>query len=124
MLNWRDLTRDQAAALQEITVDEYLEGRGEGARQVRRVKFKLASKQAALEKIGAELGMFVQRADNKHHVQKRFSDLPESEREAAAADLIARARAALERYRHRTIEGQANEVVEIEQGSPPTSRWS
>ena len=74
----------------------------------------------ATELLGKELGMFVDRSDNRHRVQKRFSDLPESARDAAAADLIARARAAIERYR--TIEGQADEVVEIEQGSPPTSR--
>jgi hypothetical protein len=75
----------------------------------------------ATELLGKELGMFVDRSDNRHRVQKRFSDLPEAEREAAAADLIARPRAAIERYRT-TIEGQADEVVEIERGSPPTSR--
>jgi len=46
-----------------VTVDEYIEGRGDNARQVRRVRFKLAPKQPALEKIGIELGMFVTRTD-------------------------------------------------------------
>jgi phage terminase small subunit len=73
VLDWRDLTRDQAAALREVTVVEYVERRGEDARQVSRLKFKLAGKQAALEKIGAELGMFVQRTGNRHTTEKRFS---------------------------------------------------
>jgi hypothetical protein len=52
------LTRDQAAAIQEITVEDYRDGRGEDARDVRRVKFKLADKRAALAEMGKHLGMF------------------------------------------------------------------
>lgn len=52
------LTRDQAAAITEFTVEDFTEGRGEDARDVRRVKFKLADKRAALVDIGRHLGMF------------------------------------------------------------------
>lgn len=52
------MTREQAAALSEVTVDEYTEGRGEDAREVKRVKVKLADKRAALVDIGRHLGMF------------------------------------------------------------------
>lgn len=60
-LNFADLTRDQAAALQEVTVDDFVDGRGEDARDVRRVKFKLADKRAALVDLGKHLGMFTER---------------------------------------------------------------
>lgn len=52
------LTRDQAAAITEFTVEDFTEGRGEDTRDVRRVKFKLADKRAALVDIGKHLGMF------------------------------------------------------------------
>ena len=61
MTDLSDITRDQAAALAEITVEDFTEGRGDNARDVRRVKFKLADKRAALVDIGKHLGMFVDR---------------------------------------------------------------
>jgi phage terminase small subunit len=57
-LDFSALTRDQAAALQEVTVEDYLDGRGEDARAVRRVKFKLHDKRAALVDLGRHFGLF------------------------------------------------------------------
>src|SRR5258706_8279414 len=64
VLDFSKLTRDQAAALVEVTVEDYLDGRGEDARQVRRVKFKLASKLVALELLGKHLGLFKERVEH------------------------------------------------------------
>lgn len=55
------LTRDQAAAISEVVIEEYKEGGGDDAREVKRVKFKLMDKRAALVDIGKHLGMFVER---------------------------------------------------------------
>lgn len=52
------MTREQAAALSEITVEDFTDGRGEGARDVRRIKVKLCDKRAALVDLGKHLGMF------------------------------------------------------------------
>lgn len=52
------LTDEQKAALSEVTVEDFKEGRGEDARDIRRVKFKLHDKLGALEKLGKHLGMF------------------------------------------------------------------
>lgn len=57
------LTRDQAAAITEVTVDEYTEGRGDDARNVKRIKFKLADKRSALVDIGKHFGMFIERRE-------------------------------------------------------------
>lgn len=58
-----ELTRDQAAAIVEVQVDDYLDGRGEDAREVRRVKVKLADKKGALELLGKHLQLFTERVD-------------------------------------------------------------
>ena len=57
-LDFSRLTREQAAALQEVTVEDFTEGRGEDKRDVRRVKFKLYDKRAALVDLGRHLSMF------------------------------------------------------------------
>jgi len=56
--DYAGLTRDQAAALSEVTVETYVEGKGKDAESVKRVKFKLADKISALDKLGRHLGMF------------------------------------------------------------------
>lgn len=55
------LTRDQAAAITEVTVEEFVSGRGKAGREVRRVKVKLADKSRNLELIGKHLGMFARK---------------------------------------------------------------
>jgi phage terminase small subunit len=60
-LDFSKLTRDQASCLQEVTVEDYTEGRGENARDVKRVKFRLCDKRAALVDLGKHLGMFIDR---------------------------------------------------------------
>ncbi len=64
VLDFSKLTRDQAAALVEVTVEDFLDGRGEDARQVRKVKFKLADKRGALVDLGKHLGLFKERVEH------------------------------------------------------------
>ena len=52
------LSRDQAAAIGEITSETYMEGRGEEAVAVKRTRFKLNDKRAALVDLGKHLGLF------------------------------------------------------------------
>lgn len=49
-------TRDQMASLQELGVEDYMEGRGEDARMVKRVKVKLGEKRASLALLSDLLG--------------------------------------------------------------------
>lgn len=63
-LDFSSLTRDQAAALVEVTVEDYTEGRGDDARDVKRVKFKLADKRASLVDLGRHLGMFKDKVEH------------------------------------------------------------
>ena len=63
-LDFSGLTREQAAALTEVTVEDFKDGRGDDARDVKRVKFRLADKRAALVDIGKHLGMFKERVEH------------------------------------------------------------
>lgn len=61
--DFTNLTRDQAAAISELVVESKLEigDDGDGGKEsvpVRKVRFKLADKRAALVDIGKHLGMF------------------------------------------------------------------
>lgn len=58
------LTRKQATAIAEVTVEDFKEGRGENARDVRRVRFKLHDKRAALVDLGKRFGLWEKRADD------------------------------------------------------------
>lgn len=57
------LTPEQSAAIQEITVDEYAEGSGDAARQVKRVRFKLGDKRGSLELLGKNLRLFTDKVE-------------------------------------------------------------
>jgi phage terminase small subunit len=55
---------DLAAAVQEVTVDEYTEGRGDQAREVKRVKFKLSDKRGSLELLGKHLKLWTDKTEH------------------------------------------------------------
>jgi len=63
--NFKDLTRDQTAALQEIVIDAYVEGHGKEARQIKKVKFKLGDKGAALMNIARLFGWIIEKQERK-----------------------------------------------------------
>lgn len=58
-----NLSRDQAAAISEMTVETYVEGKGDAAETVKRVKFKLSDKKAALDSLARHLGMFIDKTE-------------------------------------------------------------
>jgi phage terminase small subunit len=58
-----ELARGKAAALQEVTVETFVVGAGDDAREVRRVKFKLADKLGALLQLGRHHGLFTDKTE-------------------------------------------------------------
>jgi len=64
IIDLSNLDEDKAAALAELQVDDYVEGRGDNSRDVRRIRFKMHDKQRALELLGKHLGIFIER----HHM--------------------------------------------------------
>jgi phage terminase small subunit len=63
-IDFSGLTTEQAAAIVEMTVEDFKDGRGEDARDVRRVKFKLADKRAALVDLGRHLMLFTDKVQH------------------------------------------------------------
>jgi phage terminase small subunit len=64
------ITRDQAAAITEITIEEFK------GRKVRRIKFKLADKQTALVSLGKHLGIFADPIVKPNVMLNYFSEKP------------------------------------------------
>jgi phage terminase small subunit len=57
------LQREHAAAIQEITVETFMDGVGDDAREVKRVKFKLHDKRGALVDLGRHHKLFTEKLE-------------------------------------------------------------
>ncbi len=78
------LSDDEMAAIGEVTVEDFTVGRGEDARDVRRIKFKLADKRAALVDLGRHFSLFKDKAvvDVNHNLRDR-AEIVERAKQAA-----------------------------------------
>ena len=57
------VTQEQAAAIQEVTVNEYMEGKGKDARKVKRTRLKLVDKIRSLDLLGRHLKLFTEKVE-------------------------------------------------------------
>lgn len=64
IIDFSGTTRDQAAAITQVSVEDFTEGRGKDAREVRRVTFRLADKRGALDLLGKHHKLFVERVEH------------------------------------------------------------
>ena len=87
-------TRSQKAALTEVTIEEYIEGRGDGAKEVKRTKIKLADKRGPLVDLGKHLGMWPTKV-----ALGGAPDLPPVQTETAVRDYSDLIRGALAKQR-------------------------
>lgn len=58
------LNRNHAAAIQEYTVEHYTDGHGDDAREVKKIKLKLADKRGALVDLGRHHKLFTDKSEH------------------------------------------------------------
>jgi phage terminase small subunit len=75
-VNLAAVTYDQAAGLQELSIEEVRAGNTGTAQKVRRIKIKLADKLSALVALGKHLGLFVDPSLLNVNVANYFSEKP------------------------------------------------
>ena len=61
LLDFSQMPEGATRAISEIVQDEYVDGKGEDARLVKRTRFKLHGKQSALDSLAKHLGMYSER---------------------------------------------------------------
>lgn len=79
------LTRDQAAVIGSVTVEEFKDGRSD-RREIRRTKFTLVPKAKGLEILGQANGWLVEKVDHKHQHEHQHLILGAMFKEIAAAE--------------------------------------
>ena len=97
-------TMDQLAAIGEVTIETYVEGRGPAAQEVKRFKVKPISKKEALDSLARIMGMFKDNLD----VTSGGQSLEER---------LQAGRKRLGKPVETVIEGEFEEVTEAEQAS-------
>lgn len=85
--DFKRLTRDKAAAIQEITVEEYMDGRGDDAERVKRTHVKLYDKQKALADLAKLMGYNEEKDAGQHNAPIEFRITVVNER-GETVDLI------------------------------------
>jgi len=109
-----DVTREQMAAVQEMAVDYYVEGTGEEALRIKKVRVKLYPKHSALVGLSRLFGWIVDGRgasdDEVRRIADRLNQMTDEQRLEDAKQLAARIRARLDQDRLRTIEGKATEI--------------
>lgn len=61
VVDFSRLDRDKAAALSEVTIDDFTGARGTNKREIRRIKFRVHDKLAALDKLARHFGVLRER---------------------------------------------------------------
>lgn len=127
--DWSKLPEGATRAVAEITQDEYSEGRGSEAREVKKTRFKLHNKIPALEKIGQHLGMFAKpgekagrdRPSEETKESSELSDIERAQRILALLDRVRARRAGQTAHPRKSDLGSSDQSGETDDPEPSAS---
>lgn len=85
VLDFGKLSEDQWAAVKSITVEEFTDGKGDDARQVRKVRFELYDKSKSLMDLARLKGLVV---DKKQITVQRLEDLSDEQLQQLYRDAV------------------------------------
>lgn len=103
-------TPEQMAAIHELSVEEFMDGRGEDAVPVRRTRIKLYNRNAALMNIARMFGWVIERQEDTKGLEARLRQMtPEQRREHADA-LMAEVQRSLAEHAARQAQAAATDA--------------
>lgn len=97
VMDWTNVSADHLAAIQEVTIDTYMDGKGKDGREVTRVKFKLHDKRAALMDLARMFGWIVEKSETTLRLEEKLATMTPAELDADAQQLWERAQRVLGR---------------------------
>jgi hypothetical protein len=102
-------SREQMSAIKSLQVETYMDGRGDNARPVKRVKFQLHEKVPAAMGIARMFGWIVEKREDIS-IEERLSRMTDEQRMEEARQLAERMRQRLIADGFRTIDGEVIDV--------------
>jgi phage terminase small subunit len=116
--DFSQVTPEQWKAVKALQVDEYMDGKGDSAREVKRVKLWLHDKVGPGQLIAKLFGWIIERRKDETDKNERLAGLSDAQRLSEAIDIIARAREALALSGPDTIENNQTEPREASDEQP------
>lgn len=104
-------TRDQLTAIQEMSVEEFMDGKGEDARPVRRTKIKLYNRNVNLMNLARMFGWVAERQEDVKTLEARIRNMTPEEQAAGARSMMAEMQARLAEIAAREARTGATDAV-------------
>ncbi len=114
VVDFRLATREQMAALRSLEVHTYMDGKGDTAREVKKVKFALWPKVEAGMGIAKLFGWVIHKTEDVSRLEERLAQMSPEQRRQDAADIYRKARERLLEDQRSTGGGIGSAPIDVE----------
>jgi hypothetical protein len=112
--DFSNVGREQWAAVKALTIEEFMDGKGERARPVKRIKFQLHEKVGAGMAIAKLFGWIIEKREDVSRLEERLKAMSPEERRQDAEEMYRKARAKLLGYERKQELSGIGEAVDNE----------